>query len=160
MKSDANNEWTLFVYDTALGIWHKEDALQVDQFCNCRNELYFIEHNSKAIKTITGTGIKDLPPIEWEAVTGVFGMSMIDNKYISRITLRLSLQLGSRIIIYIQYNSEDTWEHVATLTGTTLKSFTTPIRPRRCDHFKMRFVGVGEAKIYSISKTIEQGSEI
>ena len=45
------------------------------------------------------------------------------------------------------------------MTGTSLRSFSVPIRPKRCDHMKLKIVGKGDAKIYSITKTIEQGSE-
>ena len=43
---------------------------------------------------------------------------------------------------------------------TKLRSFSVPLRPRRCDHFRLRIVGEGDAKIYSISKTIEQGGDL
>ena len=54
----------------------------------------------------------------------------------------------------------DEWVHVCTIFGTDLRSFSMPIRPRRCDYMKLKIVGEGMAKIYSITKTIEQGSDI
>ena len=47
-----------------------------------------------------------------------------------------------------------------TITSTSLKSFSVPIRPRRCDHFRIRIVGKGPGKIYSITKTLEIGSDM
>ena len=38
-------------------------------------------------------------------------------------------------------------------------SISVPIRPRRCDHLRLRVVGEGEAKIYSIAKVVEEGSD-
>ena len=51
------------------------------------------------------------------------------------------------------------WEHIGTRTATSLTGFTMPILPRRCDHFRLRIEGKGDAKIYSITKTVGQGSD-
>ena len=69
------------------------------------------------------------------------------------------MDIGSEISIYAQYDFGDIWEHVCNLRGENLRSFSIPIRPRRCDHMRLRIYGIGGAKIYSITKTIEQGSE-
>jgi hypothetical protein len=81
-------------------------------------------------------------------------------KYISRITIRMSMEIGAHMDIYAQYDMSDEWIHLCNIRGTSLRSFSIPIRPRRCDHMKLRIEGMGGAKIYSITKTIEQGSEI
>ena len=94
------------------------------------------------------------------AESGVIGTVSPDRKYVSRLNIRMSLDIGSRVYINAQYDSCGEWVHLGTMTGTSLRSFTVPIRPKRCDHFRLRIVGEGDAKIYSISKTIEQGSDI
>ena len=72
----------------------------------------------------------------------------------------MALDIGTKVYFYIQYDSMGEWEHVATMTGTTLRTFTVPIKPKRCDHFRLRIVGEGDAKIYSMTKTIENGSDV
>ena len=160
MKSEKDGKWHLFVFDTATNLWHREDNTRVDAFCSCDGEMYYIDHEDKKIKTILGSGIKDDTDISWYAESGVIGISMTDKKYVSGIVLRLSLAIGSVVKILAQYDSSGDWESVATVTGKNLRSFSLPIRPKRCDHFRLRIEGVGEAKIYSITKTIEQGSDI
>ena len=155
---DMNEQYHLFVYDTLKGMWHREDNLHAKEFCTCRGDLYFIEGNK--IKTILGTGTKDTSNVKWMAETGVIGTDSPDKKYISRLDIRLSISIGTRVHIYIQYDSNGEWEHKFTMTGMKLGSFSVPIRPRRCDHLRLRIEGDGEAKIYSICKTIEQGSNI
>lgn len=158
--SDASGSWHLFVYDTKRGMWHREDETQVDEFCNCRGDLYFIDHADKQIKTVRGTGDALEPQeIQWEAITGSIGTDSPDKKYISRLDVRMSMTVGTRVYFYIDYDSTGKWEHLFTMTGRTLQSFTVPVRPRRCDHLRLKIIGSGEAKIYSICKTIEQGSE-
>ena len=156
---DMNEKYHLFVYDTLKGMWHKEDDTQVRDFCTCRGDLYYIDTDNK-IKTVLGTGEPNETNVKWMAETGIIGTDSPDKKYISKLDIRLSISLGTRVHIYIQYDSSGEWEHKFTMTGRKLGSFSVPIRPRRCDHLRLRIEGDGEAKIYSICKTIEQGSNI
>lgn len=156
---DTGGAYHLFVYDTVKGMWHREDNTQVKDFCNCRGELYYIDTNSR-IKTINGSGNKDTTPIKWMAETGVIGTSLPDKKYISRLLVRMSLDVGAKVMFFIQYDSSGAYEHLFTMTGISLHSFNVPIKPKRCDHFRLKITGVGDAKIYSITKTIEQGSDV
>ncbi len=163
MKSEIDDEWYLFVYDTLSGMWHKEDNTRVDCFCSCRNEMYYVDHNDKRIKTIINLSQPDEwaeDKIKWFAETGIMGTSMPDKKYISKLNIRMSLEIGTTVRFYAQYDSSGEWVHLHNITGTNLRSFTVPIRPNRCDHLRLRIEGVGNAKIYSISKTLEQGSDI
>ena len=160
MKSETDGKWYLFVYDTSSGMWFKEDNTRASAFCSCRGELYYIDAETNLIRSVLGSGTPDTSPVEWLAETGVLGTSMPDKKYISRLNVRMSLEIGSRVIFSVQYDSCGEWKHLATLQGTSLRTFTIPLRPRRCDHFRLRIEGVGDAKIFSITKTTEQGSDI
>ena len=164
MKEESSEpipQYHLFVYDTKRGTWHREDDTQVAEFCNCRGDLYYIDYADNQIKTVGGTGdSKEASNIEWMAETGVIGIASPDKKYVSRIDIRVSMTVGARVFIHIQYDSLGDWEQVYAMTGITLRSFAVPIRPKRCDHLRMRISGIGESKIYSICKTIEQGSDV
>ena len=156
---DSSNLWHLFVYDTAKGMWHHEDNTHADCFCSCREEMYFIDHADKKIRTVFGGGTKDTKPVEWMAETGVIGVDSPDKKYLSRLTVRMWLDIGTQVYFFVQYDSGGEWEHLFTMTGNSLRSFAVPIRPKRCDHLRIRIVGEGDAKIYSIAKVIEEGSD-
>lgn len=152
--------FNLFVFDTAKAMWHREDNLRADAFCSCREEMYCIDNTSKAVLAMCGSGNPYEEEVPWMAETGEIGISSPDMKYISRITLRMSIDPGADLRIFAQYDFSDEWEQVCALKGTSLRSFSIPIRPKRCDHMRLRFEGEGNAKIYSITKTIEQGSEL
>ena len=156
---DTSGEYNLFVYDTSKGLWHKEDNLAVKNFCSCQNELYYIPQDSTAIKTMFGSGAVDDEPIKWLAESGVLGMYTPDRKYISRLNLRMSLDIGTKLRIYMQYDSCGEWELISSMISTNIRSFSIPLRPRRCDHFRIKIEGEGNGKIYSMSKTLEQGSD-
>lgn len=157
---DSSEKYHLFVYDTSKGMWHKEDNLHVKDFCSCRGDLFFIDYADKKIKSINGNGTEEPGAVKWIAETGLIGTDSPDKKYISRLDIRMSLDVGSMVDVYVQYDSMGAWEHLFVMMGTNLRSFSVPIRPRRCDHLKLKIEGKGEAKIFSICKTIEQGSDI
>jgi hypothetical protein len=115
------------------------------------------------LRYITGENCSDFTdnaPLDWFAETGVIGCSSPDKKYISRMSIRLSTKIGARVYVFAEYDSSGTWEQIGAITSPSLNTFTFPIRPKRCDHFRLRIMGTDEAKIYSISKTLEQGSDI
>lgn len=157
---DVEGNWHLFVYDTAKSMWHKEDNLHASAFCSYRGEMYCIDADARNIITMLGSGTEDTGEVEWMVETGELGISSPDMKYISRITVRMSMEVGAKAELYAQYDMSDEWVHVCTIFSTDLRSFSIPIRPRRCDHMKLRIAGKGMAKIYAITKTIEQGSDL
>ena len=161
MCSEKDGEWHLFVFDTVTNLWHREDNLRVEAFCSCNGELYYIDEYANLIGTILGSGMEDVFDFKpWYAESGIIGISMTDKKYVSSIVLRLSLAIGTVVKVLAQYDSCGEWETVATVTGNSLRSFSLPIRPKRCDHFRIRIDGKGDAKIYSLTKTIEQGGDL
>ena len=157
--ADDNEQWHLFVYDSLKGMWHREDDTRAEAFCNCRGDLYYIDYATKQIKTVRGTGVPESAPIEWQAVSGIIGTDSPDKKYISRIDVRMLLQFGSRVSFFAEYDSSGKWEHLYSADGVNLKTFAVPVKTKRCDHMRLKIIGKGDAQIFSICKTIEQGSD-
>ena len=160
MRNQDMDAYTMFVFDTGKGMWHKEDSLRADGFAAYQGEMYAIDHETGKILGLLGTGETGEKAVNWMVQTGIMGTDMPDRKYISRLNVRMSMDVGGRARFFVQYDSMGGWEHLGTVNVTSLKSFSLPIRPRRCDHLRLRIEGVGEARIYSITKTIEQGSDV
>ena len=156
----------LFVYDQKTAIWCKEDDTEVLYFCKHGDELYYIDESDKKMKSVRGTLPYDVAEkaiegkFPWFVESGDIGYTSPDNKYISRINLRISLEFGTNVDFYLQYDSSGIWEHKFNMSGKGTRSFTVPVIPKRCDHFKYKIVGKGGCKIHSITKTTEQGSDI
>lgn len=155
--ADLDGQYHLFVYDTAKRMWHREDQLIAEAFCSCRGELYCISGGK--IVAMLGSGNPGEDRIDWWVQTGEVGLSSPDAKYISRLTLRLNMEPGATLRVFIQYDFSPTWELVHSVRSQKMGSFNIPIRPKRCDFLRLRMEGVGDCKIYSITKTIEGGSE-
>ncbi len=156
---DANNEWSLFVYDTSVKLWHREDNLRAVSFCSHLGEMYCVDVDTLEILCLTGGGTAYEGKVHWMAESGEQGVSTPDTKYISRINIRLQVPAGSVLKVSAQYDADPEWVELCSIRGTDLRSFSIPVRPVRCDHMKLRFEGVGQARIYSIAKTIDGGSD-
>lgn len=159
MRSCIEGEHNLFVYDTAKGMWHREDDLEVKCFCSCRNELYCATQDGR-ILGILGSGDSFEDAVPWMFETGILGGSLPNKKYLVKLNIRLVLEFGSTITIYAQYDSVGEWVNLGTITGTDLRSFTIPVRPRRCDHLRLRFEAEGKGMVFSLTKTYTHGSDV
>lgn len=166
---DSGGIWNLFVYDARLGVWHREDNTHANAWCSCRDEMYYIDAADGKIRTVLGSGQTETEKIQWRAETGLFVSVMssakypdyaADKKYVGRLMLRMALDPGATMQAYVEYDSSGVWEQLWGMTGKTLQTFTFPVRPRRCDHFRLRLVGQGGAKLYSLTKTLEKGSDL
>ena len=157
MRKDQTNEWELFVYDAHRGLWHREDDLQVVQMCSYEDQVYALAEDRQEILTLRGSGDKE--GVEWCAETGDLCLELTDSKYITRLDLRLAMAKGSEVFILLSYDNTGYWEGTCYLEGVGTQSFSMPIIPRRCDHLRVRIEGIGDAKIYSLARTVEQGGD-
>lgn len=162
---DNKDVYSLFVYDSKNGIWCKEDNTKALAFCKHKDDLYYIDGKDNTMKSVGGTLLYDVPEkatenkFNWFVESGAIGYSSPDNKYVERITLRITLEFGTNVDFFLQYDSCGEWEHKFNMSGTGTKTFSVPVIPKRCDHFKFKITGNGACKIHSITKTIEEGSE-
>ena len=162
---NSSGQWAMFAYDAAKGLWHKEDESHAVQFCSVNGDTLYVTQESTdsydihLISDYNKTSAQESVP-EWEAVTGLQGYSYTGQKYISRFNMRMMLPKGSYMDIYIEYDSSGKWEHQGHIKGTGTTSFMIPVRPRRCDHFRIKLTGSGEVRLYSMSKLFEGGTDI
>lgn len=156
---DSSGGWNLFVYDTTYSIWHREDSLHAVFFATLRGEIYALDGGSRNILALLGSGEKAEEDVPWMVQTGDIGLSDPYGKYISKLDIRMQVETGTEIDIAASYDSSAEWLHLCSIRGMHLRSFTVPIRPRRCDHMRIRITGTGGAKIYSIVRNISGGGD-
>ena len=161
MQNVKTNEYELFCYDTKKGMWTKEAEDRIIRFLNDGNTLYYVTDTKvKIIDADNDYEVKE-DNVSWSAETGIYGYSYPNQKYISRLQLRMYLAQGARARIYIQYNSNGKWQSCGReIIGRGVNSFIFPIRPQRCDHMKLKIEGEGECRIYSLTKCLEVGGEL
>lgn len=155
---DEENVWNLFCYDVKAGLWMREDNLHAEGWTSWGDELYAKSGNS--IITINGTEGTLESRVHWYAETGVMYYELSDHKYVSRYNLRLKMERGAWVRLYIEYDNSGKWEFSGEVKVLRLDSFVVPVRPRRCDHLRLRIEGEGEVRIFSITRLIEKGSDM
>ena len=154
---DRDEKRHLLVYDLRNGLWYREDSSAFYDMASHDGCLYAA--GTGYLWDLTGQTGTPEGQVSWRAVTGDLVESP-ERKYISRLTLRMSLEPGSRVDIYARYDHEEGLTKLGTAYGRKLGSFSLPVRPRRCDHLQLELRGKGAAKIYSITKTFSEGSEL
>lgn len=159
---DADNVWQMFVFDETKGLWFREDNTHARQFAALNGQLYYLDSEGRimAVRGSLESGGATEGQISWYAETGDLLTSLPDNKYVSRIQLRIGVDKGSELTLEAQYDSDGVWNKILSRKYTRKASFTAPIIPRRCDHLRLRISGVGRSCVYAISKEIERGSEL
>ena len=155
---DSQEKGHLFVYDIGKKLWHKEQGAFSGCIASGGGSLY-IAAGGELLDLTGKTGYLE-GPVSWMVQTGDLGLESPDQKYISRLSLRLMLEPGANLEIYAQYDREPVWVKLGQIYGTDLRSFSLPVRPRRCDQLRLKLQGKGMCKIYSITKTMVKGSEL
>lgn len=162
---DAAGDPSLFVYDMDYNIWHREDARRIDQFSSSTSGQMF----GCGDKMVYGFGSKDniaylLPElsenfVDWYAVTGELGYEYPGHKFVDRLSIRAYIPTRSGMVISISYDDGE-WKEVGVIRGdSTIRTQTFSINPLRCDHFRLKFEGHGDMRIYTLSRTLDEGSE-
>ena len=82
-----------------------------------------------------------------------------EKRYLSRFNLRVYIEPGCWLKMEIEYDSSGTWEEMGVIRGESMKTYTIPVVPRRCEHLRVRISGEGECRIYAITKQMEVGSD-
>lgn len=156
--ADTAGAWHLFAWDPERRLWHREDGVRAYEIIGFGDDAYLLTQAGQ-LRTIRGSsGIKE-PAVKWTAQTGILGAEHPDRKYLTRINARVKLERGSRLKLFIRYDSTGGWAQVCNKVGLGLKAYDFPIRIRRCDHYELRFEGEGPGEVQSIVKTYQTGSD-
>ena len=156
---DSSNVWHLFLYDTSKGLWLREDNLHAQCFAKVDDELWCIDANKKLVAMYGSTGTAETT-VSWAMETGMLYYEYPDNKYLYRYDIRLNMTQNTTAKIYLEYDSSGTWVDSGTIAHTGTGTVVVPIRPRRCDHLRMKLAGTGPIKIFSVARTLEVGSDV
>lgn len=155
----------LLVLDTRRGAWYRENLPNgsITDFTELNGSLlcaaYGIEeiaHDNQESELI-GTEEGD---VAWSCETGLIGYSTVEQKYVSRFNIRMSLARDAYMDVLVQYDSDGVWHNQGRIQGVGTRTFMLPVRPRRCDHFRIRLEGIGDVRIYSFAKIFESGSDV
>lgn len=155
----------LLVLDTRRGAWYRESlpngsivdfTEHLGSLLCAAGGIEEIAHDNLESELI---GTKE-GNVAWSCETGLIGYSTVEQKYVSRFNIRMSLAQGAYMDVLVQYDSDGVWHNQGRIQGVGTRTFMLPVRPRRCDHFRIRLEGSGDVRIYSFAKIFEAGSDV
>lgn len=155
----------MLVLDTRRGAWYRENLPigSITDFTEHLGSLLCaaggieeIAHDNQGSELI-GT---EEGNVAWSCETGLIGYSTVEQKYVSRFNIRMSLARDAYMDVLVQYDSDGVWHNQGRIQGVGTRTFMLPVRPRRCDHFRIRLEGSGDVRIYSFAKIFEAGSDV
>jgi len=147
LSAKADGVYKLFVYDLERRIWTVEDSTQVLDFALYNRRLYMLNGSHQLMCINPGTHSSPISKTGDEAVPEAViefadcYMDTVDKKAISKIFARFSVEDGGAFEILIRYDSSGEWKSVKKITASSQKTYTLPIIPKRCDHFKIKIIG-------------------
>ena len=159
LSMEQGGDWSLFCYDPALGLWHREDKLHALFFAALEDELYTVDADSGALLALKGSQGQPEAELHWMAETGILRYAGPDRQYLSHFDLTLQAEEGSLLEVWLRYDSRGDWERVAQVEPSGSGTLTLPVQPRRCDHLQVRLCGRGEMRLYAWSRVLETGSD-
>ena len=156
---NAAGEYSLFAADVSKGLWMREDNLQILDFVRAHDELYAVTAAGNLLSMRGSDGASE-ESIEWYAESGILYYEYPDKKYISRFNIRMQMEPGAKLFVYIEYDSSGIWMEFPAIFFSGTGTVNIPIRPMRCDHLKIKLAGKGEAKIFSLARILEVSTDI
>ena len=156
-EGDALEE-RLLVYDTERGLWQEEDGCSY-AMASTGGQLYLWDGHdiwaadpSRERDWKTTEGVEET--VDFELITGAFGMDEAEDRYLSRLTLQMDAVCASTVELAICYD-DGPWEKLAEwAVAGKQKRFDLHLAPRRCGMFRLRLTGKGQITLRSLARTL------
>ena len=157
---DAAGKRHVLVYDTARGLWHRQDDADIMAFTVCGGALYGLTRGGALLDLTGGSGEVE-ETVRWMAETGELGLSAPENKYLTRLELRVQPETRARMEALVSYDGGRRWEKLGEIIGGDgqTRGCLLHLRPRRCRQLRLRLKGTGRCRVYSLSAVYEKGSD-
>ena len=152
-RADGDGSGRLLVYDTEKGLWHEESPAGTEMV-STGQQLYLWDGSALwAAGSDRETEGEEEANLRFEAVTGDIGMNVPDDKYISRVTLRLDALAHTVVTVAVSYDG-GAWETVGSCAVTQEhQRVNLPFVPRRHDLMRLKFSGTGQMTLRSMAFT-------
>ena len=156
--ADQAQEARLLVYDTERGLWQEEDVCSYGM-ASTGGQLYLWDGQtlwaadpSREADWQSTEGVEQ--QVSFALVSGDIGMDGTEQRYLSRLTLRLDAACISTVEVAVSYDGGP-WETVQSLrTESTHRSYDLAFAPRRHSTLRLRLQGKGQITLRSLTRTL------
>lgn len=156
-KAGGPQAGRLLVYDTEKGLWHEESAAGTEMV-STGQQLYLWDGSVLwAADPDRESGTEEAgqeTALQFEAVSGDIGLSVPDDKYISRVTVRLDALAHTVVTVAASYDG-GAFETLGTCAaGKDHQRINLPFVPRRADTLQLKIYGTGQMVLRSVAFTL------
>lgn len=161
----------LLVFDTQTKLWHKEDGTVIPCICSdypgngqrnllgiASDGLYIMGTPAFTLSQSDGSlqqiGHPENPVVSF-AEFGSASHGSMGSKVLWGLTIRLEVEKEARLTLSVAYDNgrfQEVFRQRYIQKGTV----SIPIRPMRCDSYRLRIAGEGEYRILAIARTYSE----
>ncbi len=142
----------LFVYDSQRRLWHRRSPIQARCLVAWNGKLLYPDVQTQTLMALE----QREEAVDFFLTTG----RIAANRFQRLRSLALRYGLKGWAMVEAEYDSQGHWHCLGYLKDTGLGWRHLPLRPRRCDHLRLRIRGRGQLKLHSLVKTLEKGSDL
>ena len=163
----SSGETRLLVYDTERSLWHEENTNENSgsaagwEMCSTRQQLYLwdgealwaAEPNRESDWDTAAAKAAVEQNVVFTATTGDIGLTSPDDKYVSRVTLRVDALAPSTLVVQVSCDGGE-WEKLGeAAVQHKWTQVNLPFVPARHDTLRLRISGTGQIAVRSIAFT-------
>ena len=158
ISREGSGQARLLVYDTERSLWSEEDVCSYEM-ASTGGQLYLWDGQAlwaadpdREADWQSTDGVEE--KLHFELTTGDIGMDGAEDRYLSRLTLRLDAGCSTTVEVSASYDGGP-WETVAGITAQSQRrSYDLPFVPRRHGTLRLRLRGTGQITLRSMAKTM------
>lgn len=154
MKRTDTGAWELLTYDTRQGLWLREDDTRAVGFAQVEGRLHMLTETGLYA---LGQGEDDQgQSVAWEATFAPIYEDTLRRKRPARLLLRFELGQGAWVEAQLARDG-GAFHTLWTLKATDGPTAVLPIRPGRCDSYRLRLKGEGRCILRSMEREFGLG---
>ena len=158
ISREGGGQARLLVYDTERSLWSEEDVCSYEM-ASTGGQLYLWDGQAlwaadpdREADWQSTDGVEE--KLHFELTTGDIGMDGAEDRYLSRLTLRLDAGCSTTVEVSASYDG-GAWETVGSITAQAQRrSYDLPFVPRRHGTLRLRLRGTGQITLRSMAKTM------
>lgn len=150
----TDGTWELLTYDTRTGLWLKEEERQASHFAALDGTVYMLSQGT--IYALDQGEDDGGAPIDWMALFVPFDETTHRRKRPSRLLLRLELEPGAWARAELAQD-DGPFRTVWAGHDSAAPTAVIPLRPGRCDSYRLRLTGQGRCLVKSLEREFSLG---
>ena len=158
-EGDSASGKAVYVYDTSVRAWTKEESIGALGFTDIGRDLYALTEDGIYLLD----SIKDKGEAEEDIASFLEFAPIYDGhlkkKGLSKLHLSLKVETGTTVNILISYDDEG-YEKVITISPTMRRNVNIPLTIKRCGYYQIKIVAKGGYTLYGIGRERYFGSDM